>query len=437
MNPSTFAQHLINELPRLAELHVIDAANAETLRQHYAPQIRPPRSLSIGLTISAILGALLIGSGIILLLAHNWDDLARPVRAIVAMLPLLISITLAGFTLLRRADSTAWREGSGIFYFLSIGAAIALISQTYHLYSDMEKFLLVWMALSLPLIYLLRSGSVFVGFLACLVSYHFVLNEVWRSTPPSHRAWWGIVALLPFFAWHLWKHRESLTTTWISAALAIAVTFMLFAYVGKPDFRPWELPFSMTFALFYVTSCSMFAHQRGWRNPLRAIGCLGIAALSIAFTFRDILSPDDLWENGRFAISLPLAVYWLLTAAAVIAAVGSMYRRHMSFNWIAALFGFIVLMVMFSPNASLLMNAYVTSLGIFTLVQGVKRDSLLSMNEGLILIVALIVGRFFDEDFGFVARGIAFILAGSGFLGMNIWVLSSRRGNDPSRKVPA
>jgi uncharacterized membrane protein len=107
------ARQIVAELPSLVAQNIIDGDAAAALRLHYERQIKPSRSISIGLAISAILGGLLVGTGIILLLAHNWDALSRPARAVVAMLPLLASIALSCRAILRHMDSAAWREGCG------------------------------------------------------------------------------------------------------------------------------------------------------------------------------------------------------------------------------------------------------------------------------------------------------------------------------------
>ena len=73
------------------------------------------------------------------------------------------------------------------------------------------------------------------------------------------------------------------------------------------------------------------------------------------------------------------------------------------------------------------MNLYAFTLAVFTVICGIKRDCLLSINAGLLLLTALIVARFFDSDYGFVVRGVAFIIVGIGFLGMNVWVLAKRK----------
>jgi uncharacterized membrane protein len=92
---------LNDELSGLVNDGVLDEEAAERLRERYPA----PSSLSgsrLAIVICAVFGALLIGSGVILLLAHNWEHLGRPMRTVIAILPLLISQVLAGWALVRR-----------------------------------------------------------------------------------------------------------------------------------------------------------------------------------------------------------------------------------------------------------------------------------------------------------------------------------------------
>src|SRR3954453_1354294 len=121
---------LLAELPELVTAGVLTEETAGALRQHYAsqPSGEPRR---IGFVLSAILGSLLVGAGIVLLVAHNWDFLSRPVRGAIAFAPLVLSQALAAFVLVRRSESVAWRETAAILNVAAIGTAIALVSQTY------------------------------------------------------------------------------------------------------------------------------------------------------------------------------------------------------------------------------------------------------------------------------------------------------------------
>ncbi len=66
-----------------------------------------------------------------------------------------------------------------------------------------------------------------------------------------------------------------------------------------------------------------------------------------------------------------------------------------------------------------------------TIVSGCKRLRLRELNGGMFLLSVLIVTRFFDSEFGFLARGIAFIVLGIGFLAANLVIARrKRRGGD-------
>ena len=147
---------LYEQLPTLVSEGVLASEAAARLHQRYGV-VEAHLGRRWAMMLFSILGATLIGSGLILLLAYNWQELSRPMRALIALAPLLIAQMLAAWVLWSKTESTAWREGVGTFLTLSIGIAIALISQTYHLGGDLGDFLLAWGVLGLPTAYLLRA----------------------------------------------------------------------------------------------------------------------------------------------------------------------------------------------------------------------------------------------------------------------------------------
>jgi hypothetical protein len=156
----------MRELPVLEQDGVLSLEKTDQIRAYYAANTRS--GLHWAVVAFAILGALLIGSGIILLFAHNWESFTRPARAVLSFCPLAIGALLSLTALLRNGGS-AWREGAGLFHALAAGASIALIGQTYHLPGDTPAFLLTWALLILPLPFLLRATGpllVYLG-LAC------------------------------------------------------------------------------------------------------------------------------------------------------------------------------------------------------------------------------------------------------------------------------
>jgi uncharacterized membrane protein len=108
------ARWLLEELPRLVREAVIDEATAERLRRRYAPELERSRRGAVLLAFG-ILGGVLIGSGVILLVAHNWDELSRPVRAGLCFLLIFAAQLFAGWVMARRFDSEPFREGTATF----------------------------------------------------------------------------------------------------------------------------------------------------------------------------------------------------------------------------------------------------------------------------------------------------------------------------------
>ena len=119
---------LLAELPELVGSGVLTHESADALQQHYSSQpAGAPRR--IGFILSAILGSLLVGAGIILLVAHNWDFLSRPIRCAIAFTPLILSQALAVFVPILRDGSAARREAAAILNVAAIGTAVALCSR--------------------------------------------------------------------------------------------------------------------------------------------------------------------------------------------------------------------------------------------------------------------------------------------------------------------
>ena len=74
----------------------------------------------------------------------------------------------------------------------------------------------------------------------------------------------------------------------------------------------------------------------------------------------------------------------------------------------------------------LVVNATGLVVGVAAVHAGLKHGQLGTANCGLLLVVSLVLARFFDDDWSFVVRGVGFILMGIVFLAMNLWMLKRR-----------
>ena len=431
---------LLAELPELVSGGLLTQETADALRQHYSAQPSETRR-RLGFILSAILGSLLVGAGVVLLVAHNWDFLTRPIRCAIAFTPLVLSQALAGFVLLRRPASTAWRETAAILNVAAIGTAMALVSQTYQIQGDFARFILVWMLLTLPIVYLFQTSfglsAYFVGatvwVLSSAKSSHFFgaqPNDLWV---------WLLLALgIPAFVTLLRQNRQGYGTLLASTVLAVAAAFSLGQTddIGAQSF--WRCSFAGFWTVVYLTGAVYFKDWRPTRpHPLVAAGWIGILSVAVFLTFQNSWRTRQ-WQNAVYlvprhypdALAAGIQIAWVL--AALLFAAYAFWKERES-NLAPAVFAPVALAAWGIAKQtgnplvpSLLLNFFMLALGLFTLVRGIRAGSAYEANLGMLVIAILAVARFFDSDFEFVVRGLAFIAIGLGFLATNLIVFKRK-----------
>jgi len=192
-------------LDALIEAGIIDEATATKMIAHQAQQeADAPNRLGI---ILSVLGAALVGLGIMLIVAHNWDDFSRPTKTFLAFLPLIIGQIACAFAYFKRKESTAWREGAATFLFFAVGASIGMVSQIYNLDGELGSFLLTWMLLMLPIVYALKSSIVSLLYIGGITWYATNCGYVNDHEPYLY---WGLLAaILPHY-YHLYQTKPTI-----------------------------------------------------------------------------------------------------------------------------------------------------------------------------------------------------------------------------------
>jgi uncharacterized membrane protein len=429
---------LLDELPALVTDGVLDEETAGRLRERY-PEPGTFSGTRLAVIICAVFGALLIGSGVILLLAHNWEYLGRPARTAIAVLPLVLSQALAGWVIVRRGESTAWREGSATLLTLALATAIALVDQTYHTGDDLESFLWRWSLLMAPLPWLLNSTAAAVIFLASLTW--------WAGAAKVGRheviwLWPLALAVVPHVVSVMRSDRRGLRAA--NLQWACAIFLCVAAGLGLEWKVPglWILVYTGLFALMIATGTVLRRDEAGlWRRPFEVVGVVGSLGLWL------ILSFDEPWDNigwnhihdaERFheaasVFDVVLAVGLPLAALAVVVLMLDRKRHRLQLAWVASVPLVAVLWpwvasaddVAARTTAAAAFNLLLFVVGIATIASGARSQNLGTVNLGMVVVAALVVVRFFDAEINFIVKGLTFIAVGIGFLAANL--IMSRR----------
>ena len=430
---------LLSELPELVASGTLSAENADALRQHYAAEV-PTEPRRIGFVLSAILGSLLIGAGVILLVAHNWDFLSRPVRCVLALAPLVLSQALAIFVLLRRNESAPWRETAAIVNVAAIGTAIALVSQTYQIQGDFARFILVWMLLALPIVYLFRTSvGLAIYFIGATVWVLSSKGDVFLGGSPNDLWAWVLLLLgIPALVARWRENRNGYGTllTLIALAVAAACSLGQTDEIGAQSF--WRCSFAGFWTVVYLIGAVPFKDWRATRpHPFVAAGWIGILSLAIFLSFQDSWRTQR-WQNAVDLIprhypdllATGIQIAWIL-AALLFVSYALWKERKVNLAPAAfvpaALIAWGIAKQTGDPLIpSLLLNFFTLALAIFTLLRGIRAGRVFEANLGMLVVAILAIARFFDNEFEFFLRGIAFIAIGLGFLVTNLVVFKKR-----------
>ena len=86
------------DLNELVAANVISQEIADKIQNYY--KTKKGRSVNWLFVVFGILGGILISLGIILIIAHNWDNLPRLTKTILAFIPLLIGQLLCVYVII-------------------------------------------------------------------------------------------------------------------------------------------------------------------------------------------------------------------------------------------------------------------------------------------------------------------------------------------------
>jgi len=429
---------LVKELDDLKGAGIIDEATAGRISDYYKGKNEGSHNRLF--VVFGVLGAILVGLGIVLIIAHNWDDLSRPVKVFFSFLPLLAGQFCCGYSLLKKPGNAAWKESSTVFLFFAVGASISLISQVYHIHGDLSSFLFTWMLLCLPLIYLLNSSITSLLYIGGITYYQVVSNYDFNIFNHVHREsfnyWWMLLLVAPHYYALFQRNANSNYLTFHNWFIPLSLTIALGAIARDAEAFMF-IAYTSLFSIFYIIGRSeFFDHTKRRINGFLVIGSLGTMHILMMMSFHWFW--EELAEKGLGAEDFYsrefFAALFLSGIAGLLYHFTNKEKGISNFSPMKLVFLFFALIFFLGLTNSVapvvLINLLVLLLGIFTIRLGAKADHLGVLNYGLLTITALIICRFFDSHMSFVVRGFLFVLVGAGFFLTNYLMLKKRKAVD-------
>lgn len=434
MNKQT--RWLLTEIDRWAAEKTITPEQAAALRSRYTAE--PAGSVPWGLLVFATAGAIVIGLGVILLFAYNWDEIPKAGK-LALVFGALIAAHAGGLRLLAR---DGWQSKLGealaalgtMFY----GAGIWLVAQIYNIDEHYPNGFLFWALGALAMAWAIRSTA--NGLLAA------VLLAIWGGCETlDFRApeYWSVLIIAAGILPLAWKQRSALL---LAAALA-AIQWLLALNAATWGAGSHALTASLAFGVLLVAASRLTAADRpDFASGASVMSFFGFGAflvcaylLSFHDASRDLLD----WKHGDGLHGTTAAVFgWTLFTLGLggWAWLGqrSLLRREIEIHreeWLLP----IALIYCFSYAAmglriwdwgvivSWSFNLMLLGVAVMWMWRGCQESRLRPTVLGSLLLSAVVLARYFDLFQSLAERGLAFILLGVIFVVEALYYRKVRR----------
>lgn len=426
---SKYDKWLTREMKIWEKQNLVEKETIDKLKSYYEMKVENEPS-RLGAVLS-IFGSILIGLGILLILAKNWSYFSRGQKLIITLLPFLFGSGLGMFVIKKELKGQL-KEVAAIFSTLGIFIAMIMHAQMYNVvYEDWILFLIIAI-LVLPLVYLYNSTLTLAMYLSLVTAAMFLADNIGLWAKVSI----GIISIgisIPYVLKNYKKDLLSIETIWSNAFLAVA-GFAVISSLIDSGVMLREL--YITYFILLLTIDTFIYDEDmtplGMR-PFAAIGAIGLYITLFVFTFNDFWKYADTTEVvGQYIIVLGIFLSIVILLIAYL-----FYKDRFSNKSLIVYVASAMLIVGFRITGLLeeetyialpiIFNIFFIILSIRILKQGITLKNIIKINLGLFMTAAIIVARFFDSNISFLLKGIIFIGCGIGCILTNIYFMKKHK----------
>lgn len=298
------------EVERWTAAKIISAEQATAIRALYR---EPAGGVSWGLIVFFGIGAVVIGLGVILLFAYNWD--AIPKFGKLALVFGAITAAHVGGVIEGRREG--WRASLGealsLLGTMGFGAGIWLVAQIYSINEHFPTGFLVWALGAMAMGWALRS--VVHGMVAAILLTIWGLSETLSFDAPLDLASWGLLAGIGPL---IWSKRSAPLLAVVLAALYVLLLGNAAHWGGTG--RAFATAFA--FSAFWVAAAKLLP-TRVELEPMRRVatffGITGFVVCSYLASFHSEARHLLRWSaEGTDRLAYAWAFHWALFAVAAV-----------------------------------------------------------------------------------------------------------------------
>ena len=429
MGQSRFQKKVEKELPIWQQHGWVSKEGSEAILKHLSENDRQFNLLTLGI---AILGVLLLGSGIITYFAANWAEMTKITKLILLFSAMYIAFLAAGH-FLKDHQSPLLGHALLVLGVIIFGANIMLIAQIYHIDEHYPNGVLFWSIGGLITAYLFQSHAVF--------SFSIALSALWTSLETFgfnqihfwYLALWA--CFLPIIYYKKWAFALHLAL--IALLLWSVYSFVNFNIINRSN---QEIYLAQIYFLIYLSIflmgmlCATSSHLSFFSKPLQNYSAFAALSSFYLLTFPDIqrgaryfqettrLEASNLWLIITFVALIVLVSLSIWHRSRTKQNIRPRYLVYGQILIAGVVFCIVLNLFLAGQHGSLmaiLLNVLFFAGMVWLLFAGSDSNNRTLINLAFIFFALALITRYFDtfwsllnRSFFFMAGGLILIIGG-------------------------
>jgi uncharacterized membrane protein len=414
MNKGDHHRWLHGEIPAWVKAGIIDSDQAEQLRQRYILA----KGVGWGRIVLSSIGAILVGLGVILLFAYNWEAMPKAVKLAVVFGALAVA-HIAGLLVNRKESNPIAGEGLHALGTMLFGAGIWLVAQIYHIDEHYPNAFILWGMGALLMAWALPSLTQALMAVALVIVWQ--LTEVFDFRQALHGAPW--ILLLGVFPL-IWRLRSPVLAATATSALIASLTLSAF----RVDEELFALIIILTSALFIAIGrlveqypkLALTETGQAFRQP----ALLAYFGMLYLLTFPDLagdllnLDLSSTWARAYlFGALIPALAAWGVVVLNRLRT-GQLGESISDLVILASLLLVIIFAGLDIGHGNWMLSAPFNLLllaqGLWLIIDGSRKVHSRMVVAGCLLLTLLAVSRYLDLFDSLLSRALVFFLIGGG-----------------------
>ena len=372
--------------------------------------------------VFSILGALLVGVGLVLIFVTFWQDMPLMFKGILSFVPLIAGQASGLYVLYKKKDKVPWTEGGSVLWTAGIAATLTLIYNIFDISIDWTNVLILIAVSVAPIVGILRSVAPLIVYYGCSISWGvtvygdteslFVILSTamlvalgcaytsWllKAEKKSHRSilaqWISVIAVTAYVC--MIGMGMEFMPLFVAGLMAIAICLYLLSFKDSDMAMPYKIPgLFITAILMFLSSSIYFDYLKPEKyNIIYVAVCLIAVAVTGILTIKKV---KDNFSLGYIAMTV---IFYAVYIASLYA-MGDSYKSDVEDTFIT---------ILKAP-------AFIAY--ILMIISGAREKKLMPINLGFIGVAGLVMVIVYQSGLSMLGNGIMLLIFGGVLLAIN------------------